>query len=236
MPHTVNDQVAIVMVRFRVRGIVRFLSHAETLRVLHRACARAKIEVQYTQGFNPRPRMSLPLPRPVGVESDDELLSLRVRCDNGFSRILLDEQQAEQYKAQVRARLSEQLPDGFEVFSVDLAAVGSSFQPRSVTYLFSLSEQYLQSFGESLKSKALTLMDSRTLNVDRRVDEKGTVRRLDVRPFLKSVEVRDKDVVAQCFVTPTGSIRVDEILALLELDPEELSGPSRRISVEWQKA
>ena len=55
---------------------MRFLSHAETMRLFQRACVRAGVKVAYSQGYNPHQRMSLVLPRSVGVESDDELLCL----------------------------------------------------------------------------------------------------------------------------------------------------------------
>ena len=67
-----------VLIKFSVRGSLRFLSHAETLRVFQRACVRAGIEIQYTEGFNPRPKLSLGLPRTVGVESEDDLVQLKV--------------------------------------------------------------------------------------------------------------------------------------------------------------
>ncbi|MBN2271219.1 MAG: DUF2344 domain-containing protein, partial [Sedimentisphaerales bacterium] len=64
-----------MLLKFRIWGNLRFLSHAETMKVFQRACARAGLDVAHTEGFNPRPRLSLPLPRSVGVESDEELLA-----------------------------------------------------------------------------------------------------------------------------------------------------------------
>ena len=66
-----------VIVKFGIKGNLRFLSHAETIRLFERACVRAGIKLVYSQGFNPHPKLSLPLPRTVGVESDDDLLYLR---------------------------------------------------------------------------------------------------------------------------------------------------------------
>lgn len=86
----VTDATAVV--RFAVRGWLRFLSHAETVRVFERGCARARVPVKYTQGFNPHAKLSLPLPRPVGVASDDELLILRLFDAQGFP--LAEEAQA----------------------------------------------------------------------------------------------------------------------------------------------
>ena len=58
---------------------MRFLSHAETMRLFQRALVRAGVQIAYSQGFNPHQKMSLVLPRSVGVESDDEILSLRLK-------------------------------------------------------------------------------------------------------------------------------------------------------------
>ena len=68
----------LLAIRFKVEGTLRFLSHAETVRLLERACVRAGLRLRYSEGFNPHPKLSLPLPRPVGVESDEELLCLWV--------------------------------------------------------------------------------------------------------------------------------------------------------------
>ncbi|MBW7991664.1 MAG: DUF2344 domain-containing protein, partial [Planctomycetes bacterium] len=63
----VSNETIMLVIKFRIGGPLRFISHAQTLSVFQRACVRAGIEIRYSQGFNPRPRLSLPLPRPVGV-------------------------------------------------------------------------------------------------------------------------------------------------------------------------
>jgi len=51
---------------------------------------------------------------------------------------------------------------------------------------------------------------------------------------LKSIRISEGAVIVECKVSSAGSIRVDEILKLLELDAEKLAGPIRRTAVEWQ--
>ena len=114
-------------IRFRIAGAMRFLSHAETSRVLQRACVRAGIAVRYSQGFNPHPRLSLPLPRPVGVESEDELLVVKL-CDDREAAPF--ESRAER-EAVMKQALAEQLPEGMDVLAVDLVGSSVSFQPQS---------------------------------------------------------------------------------------------------------
>ena len=57
-----------------IEGDLRFLSHHECLRAIGRAAARAELPLQYSQGFNPHPILSLVCPRPVGVASRDDLV------------------------------------------------------------------------------------------------------------------------------------------------------------------
>jgi len=77
-----------------VNGDVRFLSHQETMRLLERAAARAQLPLRFTQGFNPRPKLSLALPRPVGVGSCCELAVLELSgevSDNSWAEALAQE-------------------------------------------------------------------------------------------------------------------------------------------------
>lgn len=221
------DDSILLLVRFKIGGRLRFLSHAETLRVFQRACARAEVNIQHTQGFNPHPRLSLPLPRSVGVESDDELLCARVVCTP-------NELCNADYQTQIKARLSGQLPECFELLSVSIAKADISFVPSSATYVLPVRSQYLTS---DLKARIKQVLASESLRLERKTGpESLKSKTLDVRGFLKSIELQDSCVIVRCNISPAGSIRIEEILQLLELNVEKLAAPIRRISVQWQDA
>jgi len=210
-------------VRFRIGGALRFLSHAETLRVFQRACARAGIPVKYSAGFNPHPRLSLPLPRSVGVESDDELLVVR----------LSDEpDDVEGYGARVRQTLQEVLPAGIDVVGVELVGSGS-FHARSADYLFCLRADRAADLSGRLRQRAEVILASESWIVERKLPGDRKVRRIDVRPLLESIQPVEHGVMVRCNVTAAGSIRIEEILRLLELETEDLAVPVRRTAVEW---
>ena len=84
-----------------MEGDARFLSHHDMMRLMERAAARAELPLKYSQGFNPRPRLSLALPRPVAVSSRCELLVLEFASPASGS--------------DWARRLSEALPEGLEV-------------------------------------------------------------------------------------------------------------------------
>ena len=218
------DDSILLLVRFKIGGRLRFLSHAETLRVLQRACARAGVNIQHTQGFNPHPRISLPLPRPVGVESDDELLCMRVVCAP-------NEPCDVDFEMRVKTSLSEQLPEGFELLSASIAKAGTSFVPSSATYVLPVRRQCV---AEGLKARIKQVLASESICLERKTaPESLKFKTLDVRGFLKSIELEDSCVIVRCNVSPAGSIRVEEILQVLELDVEKLGAPIRRTSVQW---
>ena len=223
-----------VLIKFKIRGNLRFLSHAEVLKVFQRACVRAGVKMQYSQGFNPRPKLSLPLPRSVGVESDDELLCLRI--DESTS--------AQAHKSisdlctSMKTRLSERLPEGCELLSVSVATANKSIRPCRATYVLTVRPEYV---SEKLKAGIEHLLASDSLNVQRRIHRKGrrqktedsTQKSVDVRGFLESIELDERGIVVECKVSSAGSIRVEEILQLLGLDVEKLAAPVRRTNVQF---
>jgi radical SAM-linked protein len=211
--------------KFKIGGSLRFLSHAETVKLFQRACVRAGINMRYSRGFNPRPRLSLPLPRTVAVASDDDLLCLRVNRDpNG--------PQVTDYESQIKDRLSGQLPKDCVLLSVEVAEAKVSYQPDSATYIFSVPPEYI---NEKQKAVIERLIASESLNLQRRVDAKNSkFKNIDVRPFLKSIETGDKAIIVECKISSAGTVRVDEILTLLELDTDKLTAPIRRTNVKWQ--
>jgi len=221
----VSNETILLVMKFKIGGSLRFLSHAETVKLFQRACVRAGINMRYSQGFNPRPRLSLPLPRTVAVASDDDLVCLRVNRDpNG--------PQVADYESRIKDRLSGQLPKDCVLLSVEAAEANVSYQPDSATYIFSVPPEYI---NEKLKAVIERLIASESLNLQRRGDAKNLkFKNVDVRPFLKSIETGDKAIVVECKISSAGTVRVDEILKLLELDAEMLTAPVRRTNVQWQ--
>lgn len=82
-----------------------WISHLDLMRLFQRAFKRAGLPLTHTQGFNPRPSVSIALPLSVGVESDCELLDF----DLDGESVALNE---------IRDRLNEKLTDGVKVLQV----------------------------------------------------------------------------------------------------------------------
>ncbi len=63
---------------FEKKGNAVWISHLDLMRLFQRAFKRAGLHLKHTQGFNPRPSVSIALPLSVGVESVCELLDFEL--------------------------------------------------------------------------------------------------------------------------------------------------------------
>lgn len=90
---------------FEKTGKAVWISHLDLMRVFQRAFKRAGLSLTHTQGFNPRPSVSIALPLSVGVQSHCELLDFDLDGDAVPCGDIL-------------ARLNQRLIEGVRVLSV----------------------------------------------------------------------------------------------------------------------
>lgn len=90
---------------FQKTGNAVYLSHLDLMRLFQRAFKRAGLPLTHTQGFNPRPSVSIALPLSLGVESQCELLDFELETDT-FSN------------EDICTRLNQALVEGVHVLSV----------------------------------------------------------------------------------------------------------------------
>ena len=95
---------------FEKTGNAVWISHLDLMRLFQRAFKRAGLPLTHTQGYNPRPSVSIALPMSVGVESCCELLDF-------------DLYGAPVDSVEMKNRLNSALVDGVKVLAVYDSAV-----------------------------------------------------------------------------------------------------------------
>jgi len=90
-----------IRIWFSKRGRAKYISHLDLMRAMSRAVRRAGLPIWYTEGFNPHPYLSFPLPLPLGQEGLREAMDLRLLED-----MPLDE---------IAGRFDGVLPEGIEL-------------------------------------------------------------------------------------------------------------------------
>lgn len=75
---------------FEKTGNAVWISHLDLMRLFQRAFKRAGLPLTHTQGYNPRPSVSIALPLSVGIESNCELLDFDLYGEKTEHSIILD--------------------------------------------------------------------------------------------------------------------------------------------------
>ena len=90
---------------FEKTGNAVWISHLDLMRLFQRAFKRAGLPLTHTQGFNPRPSVSIALPLSVGVQSHCELLDFELDGETVNNK-------------EIKEKLNAALVDGVHVIHV----------------------------------------------------------------------------------------------------------------------
>jgi len=202
-------------VRYAIDGDLRFISHHDTIRLFERALARAAVPVRFSEGFNPRPRISLPVPRPVGVASDDDLLILETSVAMQPDELL--------------SRLSPQVPSGLTLLDINVLAPGERRIPCGATYSMELDSGVVQELERRLE----TLRERERIEVTRRDHRTGQTRLINLRPWLLQWHLDQTRLEWTQAILQDGTARPAEVLEAFVLPSRDLLHRIRRVSVRY---
>lgn len=157
---------------FEKTGNAVWISHLDLMRVFQRAFKRAGLPLTHTQGFNPRPSVSIALPLSVGVESHCELLDFDLDGQN----IPCDE---------IMDRLNSVLISGVQVLNV----YDSGRKLRDLAYLHcKVTLEYDKGIPDSDKIRSLFACD--TLIVPKK--GKNGIQDQDIIPMIRQMNITEK--------------------------------------------
>lgn len=170
---------------FEKKGRSVWISHLDLMRLFQRAFKRAGLPLTHTQGFNPRPSVSIALPLSVGVESQCELLDFELEtCDMSTSEI--------------RDKLNEGLVAGVRV--LDVYKDGRKI--RDLCYLqCKLVLEYDKGVSDGCVDALRTLFASESIIVPKKT--KNGIQDQNITSMIKEISFvkdNDREVVCRCTI------------------------------------
>lgn len=200
-----------VRLRFSKTGQAKYISHLDTNRVFSRAFARAKINLWYTQGFNPRPYMSFSLPLSLGVESYCENVDIRIIDD------LTDEE--------IKTRVNDALPLGIRIIDVYddfMDCHDIVYSDYVYKFEFKDNELALEKIKAVLESDAI-MAQKKAKQGKRRV-----LKETDIKQFIVkyNISIRDDNIILniRLLAGPDKNLNptllFDTIIRLIDMDYE----------------
>ena len=139
--------------RFKKEGLARFISHLDLMRTFERAFRRAELPIAFSQGFNPRPKMTFASALSVGISSSSEYLDVEFSEDVSASDVAL--------------KLNPALPEGIKVTDVKMADEAISLSMlNGAKYVVRLALNEVDL--EELKKSTKGLLEQKEIIIEKR--------------------------------------------------------------------
>lgn len=161
---------------FEKTGRAVWISHLDLMRLFQRAFKRAGLPLTHTQGYNPRPSVSIALPLSVGVESKCELLEYELVGEEKPSH------------KEIVARLNNALTEGIRVIhSYDNCA-----KIKNLAYLDATVDlEYDKGIPENAEAAIEELFSRKEILVEKK--GKNGPADQDIAPMIKKLEIAALD-------------------------------------------
>ena len=167
-----EKEIMPVRIRFSKVGDLMYISHLDLARTMQRIIVRSGVDIWYSEGFNPQPRIVFALPLPVGVESECELMDIKINHPMEFSEI--------------KERISNSFPAEMKV--LDVYSPEQKF--KNIVYADYTLKLY------SPKINAETANDINKLFANECIitkKSKSGEKDVDIRDFIKSIEAKSAE-------------------------------------------
>jgi radical SAM-linked protein len=190
-------------VEFAVHGPAQYLSTLDQARVWVRALRRMGLQLSYSAGFNPHPRLVVAAPLPVGYAGEHELLEFYLDAPVEPAELTVD--------------LASQLPQGLEILQVQEVPLQGPALPARVA-----AADYVVLFAAppaDLSQRVEQLLAAAGLPFTRVRQAKET--RFDLRPRILSAQVSDGSLTLRLTYGPEGAARPDDVVSALGMQPPD---------------
>lgn len=198
-----------VRLQWKKSDQARHVGHLACMKMFERAIRRARIPVEYTQGQQPRQKVSLGPPLALGYTSDAEYFDLHLE---------------QPYQEEFLKRLNQQLPEGFAV--VQARPVFGKVASVSSQINLACYEVDLDDSAPVSEERTQNLLEQESVTITRhRGDEEKQV---DVRPAIIELRLNEtqsgnKRLEMALGLGNLGFVRPDEVLSqCLNLEDEKV--------------
>ena len=166
----------------------RYISHLDLNRCMLRALHKSKLPVWHTEGFNPHPFATFPLPLSLGFRGVNECMDVKLEDDNySFEEII--------------KKLNECLPRGIQVFDVT--------EPVMKAGKIAFAEFSINLSSESTNTTVIAEKLTKFLTLDKIEIEKRSkkgLKTVDIKQGIKSYKIDEKfDFVLLDVILSAGS-------------------------------
>jgi radical SAM-linked protein len=196
-----------IRIKFAKTAHMQYTGHLDLHRTIERTMRRANLPLTYSQGFSPKPKITLASALPLGYTSACELVDIWLDEDVDLMEI------AQRFKAAS--------PPGVQLLEMD-AVDNRAPKLQNVMCASAFTVTLLENVPD-LESRVADLVAQDSLPRQRK--RKGKIKTYDLRPLIEELKVlspdkEDRQRLHMCLTALPGATgRPDDVLDALGIDP-----------------
>jgi len=200
--------------RFAKQGALRYVGHLDLATTWERILRRAGLPLEYTRGFNPRPRLQFAAALPVGLTSEAELLDVWLT-----ERVPLEPVSA------LIERLTATSPAGLRTLRVaEVPIKAPALPPQVISAEYAITPNDPDLSADDLWARAQALL------AQARIERILRGKSYDLRPLIQDLWLNgDGVLVARLSTGERANARADEFIAALGLALHQVNAHRRRL-------
>lgn len=186
-----------ILCKFTKLGYLKFISHLDLVDLFQRTLFQNKVDVKFSEGFNPHPRMSIAYPLPLGIESNSEYMEIYLNSKIDLKDFLI--------------KMNERLPQGIKIVEAKYDDDESiSNKVKSVVYAFKLLNTFYNKNKDIDLTKELNKINDMDIVEIERKRKKGKRRifvKENAKDYLNRLEIKDDAIYAYIKMSEQGSLK-----------------------------
>lgn len=194
-----------ILCKFTKLGYLKFISHLDLVDLFQRTLFQNKVDVKFSEGFNPHPRMSIAYPLPLGIESNSEYMEIYLNSKIDLKDFLI--------------KMNERLPQGIKIVEAKYDDDESiSNKVKSVVYAFKLLNTFYDKNKDIDLAKELNKindMDDVEIERKRKKGKRRIFVKENAKDYLNRLELKDDAIYAYIKMSEQGSLKPALVLDIL---------------------
>lgn len=186
-----------ILCKFTKLGYLKFISHLDLVDLFQRTLFQNKVDVKFSEGFNPHPRMSIAYPLPLGIESNSEYMEIYLNSKIDLKDFLI--------------KMNERLPQGIKIVEAKYDDDESIYNKvKSVVYAFKLLNTFYNKNKDIDLTKELNKINDMDIVEIERKRKKGKRRifvKENAKDYLNRLEIKDDAIYAYIKMSEQGSLK-----------------------------
>ena len=196
----VNNTPITLRVKFFKKGSLQYISHLDLVRTMMKIIVRAKLPLWYTEGFNPKPKITFAAPLSIGTESMCEFMDIR----------LTEKMPAEEAMRRLNENMTAEM-QATEAYYPDCKL-------SELRWLAYTIEVNTTDADENLASFCAQMLSSKELPILKKTKSGEAV--VDIKPLIKSSDASFKNgvIIISCILSadPSAFLNPEYIVKLLK--------------------